>query len=198
MPYKPDKREYRSAGALVPKDDEKTLILRGTPIVLERPAVIFEEGGVQYREVIDRDALTGCDLSDFILNRNHGEADCTVYARTRNRSLRYTVTENGMEIEAFLDGEDERHRALFRDVQSGRVDKMSFSFTVAEDSYDRETRTRRILKIKKIYDVSAVDFAAYNDTGIKAARDFFSMEREKERQELARYRRRILTLKTYF
>ena len=75
---------------------------------------------------------------------------------------------------------------------------MSFSFVVRECSYDRETHTRTITKIKKLYDVSAVDFAAYNDTSITTARDFFSGEHEKEfKEQEQRRRRQMLTAKTY-
>ena len=96
-----------------------------------------------------------------------------------------------------LDDEDERHRALYRDIEKRRVDKMSVSVVVKEDSYDRETHTRTILKIKKLYDVSAVDFPAYNDTSISTARDFFSEEHAKEFKELEeRRRRQMLIAKT--
>lgn len=37
-----------------------------------------------------------------------------------------------------------------------------------EDSYDRQTHTRRILKIRKVYDVSAVSFPANPSTDISA------------------------------
>ena len=37
--------------------------------------------------------------------------------------------------------------------KNGLVNKMSWAFTVKEDKYNRETRTRTILKIKKVYDV---------------------------------------------
>ena len=121
-----------------------------------------------------------------------------MYARTRNDSLTYRIVPQGLEIEGHLDKEDERHCNLYRDIEKKRVDKMSFSFVVREDSYDSETRTRTILKIKKLYDVSAVDFPAYNDTSITTARDFFSVEHERELKELEeRRRRQILTALTY-
>lgn len=200
MPYKPNEREYRNLGSFSTEGGEQQgeeLIVRGMPIVFDTPTVIFEMDGVEYREQIARDALDGCDMSDFILNRNHGMNDGTVYARTKNNSLTYKVTPRGLEIEAHLDDEDERHRALYRDIKKRRVDKMSFSFVVKEDSYDRDTHTRTILKIKKLYDVSAVDFPAYNDTSITTARDFFSAEHEKEFKELEeRRRRQMLIAKT--
>lgn len=201
MPYKPNEREYRATAPFTlpdNNDDSNELVLRGTPILFDTPTVLFEEDGIEYKEIIARGALDGCDMSDFIFNRNHGQNDSTVYARTRNNSLTYTVTECGLDIAARLDGEDERHCNLYRDVLKRRVDKMSFSFTVREWVYDRETHTRTITKIKKLYDVSAVDFPQYNETSIIAARDFFSAEREKEFKELEeRRRRQMLIAKTY-
>ena len=201
MPYKPNERECRAVAPFTLPDSNGSsdeLILRGTPIVFNTPTVLFEEGGVEYKEIIASGALDGCDMSDFIFNRNHGQNDATVYARTRNNSLTYTVTERGLDIAAYLDSEDERHRNLHRDIMKRRVDKMSFSFVVRECSYDRETHTRTITKIKKLYDVSAVDFPQYNETSIVAARDFFSAEHEKEFKELEeRRRRQMLIAQTY-
>ena len=203
MPFTPDKREYRTFGGFDTTQNEQDdkLILRGVPIVFNRPTVLWECDGIEYKEVIAPGALEGCDMSDFILNRNHGMNDGTVYARTRNGSLKYEIKPTEVSIEAELDAEDERHKNLHRDVCKGRVDKMSFSFVARECSYDRETHTRTILKIKKLYDVSAVDFAAYNDTSLTTARDFFSAEHAKEfralEQSSLRRRRLALALKTY-
>ena len=84
---------------------------------------------------------------------------------------------------------------MHRDVQKKRVDKMSFSFVVREAKYDNVTHTRTITKVKKLYDVSAVDFPAYNDTSI-SARSFFAEEhtRELAALEQARRRKKLLAL----
>lgn len=199
MPYKPNEREYRALEQFeVPKQTENSLILRGTPIVFNVPTVIATFDNVEYKEIIDRNALNDCDMSDFILNRNHGENDGTVYARTRNQSIKYEVTDRGLDIECYLDNEDERHKNLYRDVEKGRIDKMSFSFVVKEHSYNEETHTRTILKIKKLYDVSAVDFPAYTDTNITTARSFFSEEHAKELKALEQeQRQKYLIAKTF-
>ena len=191
MAYKPNEREYRAVAPFaVPEEtDGNELILRGTPIVFDTPTVICEYDGIEYKEIIARGALDGCDMSDFILNRNHGMNDSTVFARTRNNSLKYQISDRGLDIEANLDSEDERHKNLYRDVQKKRVDKMSFSFVIREQSYDNVTHTRTITKVKKLYDVSAVDFPAYNDTSI-SARSFFSEEHEKELAALEQARRK--------
>lgn len=198
MPFKPNEREYRAIAPFeTPNAENKDeLVLRGMPIVFDTPTVICVIDGIEYKEIIASGSLEGCDMSDFIFNRNHGQNDATVYARTRNKSLDYSVSDRGLEIAAHLDNEDERHRNLYRDVQKCRVDKMSFSFVVRECSYDRETHTRTITKIKKLYDVSAVDFPAYNETSIVAARGFFSEEHEKEFKALEerRLRERLIAL----
>ena len=73
---------------------------------------------------------------------------------------------------------------------------MSFGFTVKEDSYDSITHTRRILKIDKIWDVSAVDVPAYSETSIQA-RNYFSAQNELAKQEQLKKMRRKLYLLTY-
>ena len=201
MPYKPNEREYRAAEPFTLPDETNAdeLVLRGTPIVFDTPTVLFEEDGIVYIEVIARGALDSCDMSDFIFNRNHGQNDSTVYARTRNNSLTYNITERGLDIAAFLDKEDERHRNLHRDIQKRRVDKMSFSFSVRESKYDNVTHTRTITKIRKLYDVSAVDIPAYEETSL-SARSFFEVEHSKEvkgLEQAARRRRLLARTRTY-
>ena len=66
---------------------------------------------------------------------------------------------------------------------------MSFSFSVREAKYDSVTHTRTITKVKKLYDVSAVDIPAYEETSI-SARSFFTVEHGKELAALEQARRR--------
>ena len=84
-------------------------------------------------------------------------------------------------------------RGLYQDIDAGMITKMSWAFVVAEDSYDRETRTRNILKIKKVYDVSAVSIPANSDTTI-AARDYVNGRREIEQRETLERRRKVLEI----
>ncbi len=201
--YKPNEREYRSLGAFEASEDSDVLVIRGTPIVFNSPTVLWVEDEIEYKEVIDPHALDECDMSDFILNRNHGINDGTVYARTRNGSLAYEILPDRMDIKGTLDNNDERHCNLYRDVQKKLVDKMSFSFVCFPVDqggyiYDPATHTRTIKRIKKLYDVSAVDFPAYNDTSITTARSFFEEEHRKEFKALEQRRRRQeLIIKTF-
>ena len=193
--FKPNEREYRLAEPFqIEQNEAQELRLKGLPVVFNRETVLFEYEGIQYKEIIAGDALEGCDMSDFILNRNHGQNDSTVFARTKNGSLTFTVTPAGLEVDALLDPEDERHVNLYRDIQKGRIDKMSFAFTVRAEEYDRKTHTRTIARIAKLFDVSAVDFPAYNDTAIGTVRDFFTEDYRDEFRELEQARRRQLLI----
>ena len=196
MPIKIPEREYRAFGGAYTfeeKSDDKRLILRGTPVVFNTPTVLFEYDGIKYYEQIERGAFDSADMSDFILNVNH---ELAPYARSKNGTLTYQIGDT-FDIEAYLDAEDERHRQLYRDVSSGLIDKMSFSFTIAEQSYDEEKRLRKIIRVKKLYDVSAVTFPAYEQTSI-SARSFFEEEHKKEIALLEQeQRRKKLILRTF-
>ena len=59
---------------------------------------------------------------------------------------------------------------------------MSFGFIVAERSWHYETDTGTILWISKLYDVSVVDFPAYEQTEIytrNKSEDEYKVEKEK-------------------
>lgn len=181
-------REYRAVQgfSLVPRDEgSEECKVRGTAVVFDTPTVLFECDGIEYKEVIDRHAFDECDMSDVIFNYNHGGK---VVARLRNKTLTLEITERGLDIAADLGGTT-AGRELYEEIDGGYVDKMSFSFSVREASYDSVTHTRTITKVKKLYDVSAVDIPAYNDTSI-SARSFFEEEHSKELAALEQARRR--------
>lgn len=197
MPIKQG-REYRVLQnfAPLPRDEENDAYrVRGTAVVFNTPTCLYEFDGVKYYEVIDRHAFDGCDMSDVIFNYNHGGK---VVARLRNKTLSLAITERGLDMEADLSG-TAAGRDLYDEINGGYVDKMSFSFAVRESKYDNVTHTRTITKIRKLYDVSAVDIPAYQETEI-SARSFFEVEHEKEVRALehARRRRRLaVRMKTY-
>ncbi|HZK53579.1 MAG TPA: HK97 family phage prohead protease, partial [Desulfosporosinus sp.] len=102
--------------------------------------------------------------------------------RTRKGSLQLIKDDLGLNVKAKL-FDITPARDLYKLIQQGDIDEMSFQFFVAEDSYNQDTRTRTILKIKKLYDVAAVDMGAYSDTNISARSSFF-LEKEKEQKAL--------------
>lgn len=133
-------REYRALQdfSLVPRDEgSKEYRVRGTAIVFNSPTVLWECDGVEYKEIIDRHAFDECDMSDVIFNYNHGGK---VVARLRNKTLALNIDERGVNIDADLGGTT-AGRELYEEIDGGYVDKMSFSFTVREASYDSVTHT---------------------------------------------------------
>lgn len=187
-------REFRRFSTFeLRADGDKERRVDGYAATFDEPTVLYEYDGVQYKEVIARGAFDGADMSDVIFNYNHAGR---VYARTRNKTLQLNVDQKGLAINARLDGTQEG-RNLYEEIDGGYIDRMSFAFTVAEDSYDRDTHTRKIIRVKKVYDVAAVDIPAYDTTSI-SARSFFEAEAEKERKAAgAAELRKKLILQTY-
>ena len=173
------------------------MIVEGQAVTFESETTLFKWGETEYKEVIDRNAFNEADMSDVIFNYNHSGK---VVARTRNNTLRLNIDSNGLNIEARLDGTDEG-RKLYEEIKGGYIDRMSFCFTIKEESYNQETHTWRVLKIDKLYDVSAVDIPAYDTTSISARSSRLAVaEKEQkalERAQLQKERSKKLLLKTY-
>ncbi len=161
-------REYRSINLQMRTSsaDGEKLFVEGYAATFNDTTVLYEYDGIQYKENIDSKAFSGVDLSDVIFNYNHGGK---VISRTRNKTLELRVDSRGLYIRARLDGTEEG-RKLYEEIRGGYIDRMSFAFSVDKDSYDKSTRTRTILKFKRIYDVSAVDIPAYQSTSIHVKR----------------------------
>lgn len=202
MPFKPDEREYRAMPLLsiaAEKRIDSDFYVEGYATTFNDPYELYEFEGNKYYEVIDRNALDGADMTDVIMQYDHSGR---VRARNSNGTLGLEPNERGFFIFADL-SRSTAARELYEDIQSGLVTKMSWAFTVADDEYDRNTRTRTIKKIRKVYDVSAVSIPANNGTDI-SARSFLdgvieaekreTQERE-ERQKAVELQRQKLILK---
>lgn len=151
--------------------------------------MLYELDGVKYYEEIDRNALDDADLSDVIMQYDH---QGKVLARLSNKTLGLEPTDNGLFIYADL-SKSQAAKELHEEIRNGLITKMSWAFTVAEDKYNRETRTRTITKIKKVYDVSAVSLPANGDTEI-SARSWLDGVIEAEKREALEQRKRKLKL----
>ena len=155
------------------KNEQHGTFITGTPIVFDQATDMG-----WYEEKIDRDALMETDLKDvrFLIGHN---TSMIPLARSRNNNenstMQMTVTNRGMEIRVDLDTENNAEaRALYSAVQRGDMSGMSFMFTVDTDKdiwEDTETDypKRTIMSIRKVFEVSAVAFPAYEQTDIQAA-----------------------------
>ena len=170
--------------------EEQELYVEGYAVRFDSPTVLFEYGGTEYKEQIDRHAFDGALMEDVIFNYNHGGK---VLARTRNDTLWLTVDDTGVFVRARLDGTEEG-RKLYEEIAGGYIDRMSFAFTVREEGYDEENRLWTIYKVKRLYDVSAVDIPAYDDTS-NAARRAAVEDSQRARQAALALDKRKIALK---
>lgn len=151
-------------------NEEHGNFLEGRPIVYNSRTNLG-----WYDEIIERGALDTTDLKDvrFLVNHN---TEMIPLARSRNNTVNSTmqmeIDEKGMKIRVDLDTENNTEaKSLYSAVERGDIDGMSFMFTVDEDRWediDSDHPTRNILKISKVFEVSAVTFPAYEDTSIQA------------------------------
>ena len=170
------------------KDDNQELWVEGYAVRFNKPTVLWEYDGEEYKEQIDDRAFDEADMSDVIFNYNHSGK---VMARTRNKTLQLSVDDKGLYIKARVDGTEEG-RKIYEEIKGGYIDRMSYSYTVNESAYDSENRMRTIRKIKKLYDVSAVDIPAYESTSIYA-RSLINVSKQAIGKEEKRKRLILLT-----
>jgi hypothetical protein len=149
------------------------------------PYVLMSIDGKDYSERIDPKAFDDADLSDVVFRVDHEGA---VYARTSAGTVSLDIDEHGLHNVTDL-SRTQRSRDLYEDIAAGNYPKMSFAFTVAEDHYERDTRTRVIDRIGKVFDISAVSFPANPMTEL-SARDYFDGVIEAERAERLEAERR--------
>lgn len=138
-----------------------------------------------YEETIDPHALDNADLKDIRLLVNHN-TDMIPLARSRNNNanstMQFVVTEEGMRMRANLDTENNADaKALYSAVSRGDMTGMSFMFSVKEDKWDdleTDYPKRTILEIGKVFEVSAVNFPAYQST------ELYTSQRSKDKEAL--------------
>ncbi|MFA5660651.1 MAG: HK97 family phage prohead protease [Bacilli bacterium] len=183
-------------------ESKEAMIVEGYAIVFNQETMI---GNSEYGfiEVIDDRALDTTNFKDVPLKYNHTD-NRLILARTRNGSLTLKVDEFGLKVRAELI-DTQSNRDVYKSIEAGLLDKMSFAFTVKEQSWDRtgDIPKRTITQIDRLYDVSVVDLPAYEGTSIDAiARSLEladarikALENEKDEETKAVIRKR-LKLKT--
>ena len=171
------------------------MIVEGYAVVFDQPQT-YNFGDETYTETISRTALNGADMRRTVMRYNHND---TVFAmaRAKNGSLQMTIDDFGLKIRAELI-DTQSNRDLYRMIESGLIDEMSFAFTVAaggdvwEYSDDWKTVRRTINAIDVLYDVSAVDTGFYENTSIYARAfdgvDTLKQEAEQKKLELEKAR----------
>lgn len=183
-------RQYRSMVLEVKDLEEKDYTVKGYATTFNEPYKLYEYDGLEVWEEVDRNAFNDCDMSDVIMQYDH---EGRVFARLSNETLKLTIDDRGLLVEANLGG-TEMGRELYEEIKGGYTTKMSFGFIVSEDKWDdyksaKNAKKRTILNISKLFDVSAVSLPANDATSISAERtaqgayEQFEAERIKAEQE---------------
>lgn len=206
-------REYRAMTMAPAEADEQTeeYVVEGYATTFEQKYKLYSFEDLEGKshtvyEKVDPDAFTGTDMSDVIMQYDHMGR---VFARISNDTLNLDKDEHGLKVTARLGG-TELGRQLYEEIAGGYTTKMSFGFTVTDDSIEEDgpDYLRTIKRVGKLYDVSAVSLPANDFTEIsarshcdgviaeiEAERLRAEKEAEAKRQKLEEIQRRIDALK---
>ena len=191
-----NEREFRSFAQIIERDaddleENRQYIVEGYASTFEPYTLWTTEDGVEIKEQIEPDAFAETDFSDVVFRIDH---EGPVFARTSNGLISLEVDEHGLKTRIDL-SKTEKARGVFEDIEAGMYPQMSFAFTVEREAWDRETHTRHVEKIGKLYDVSAVSFPANPGTEIGVSlRDRINGEIEAETAERLEAERQRLIL----
>ena len=159
--------QYRDFAALEPQDE---MVVEGYATTFDSPYLLWRDGEYEVWEKVDRNAFDEANMTDVVMQYNH---EGRVFARNSNGTLTMNADEHGLHVRALLGG-TELGRQLYEEIKGGYTNKMSFGFTVDADKQEivedgNSVRiTRTILKIGRLYDVSAVSIPANDGTTISA------------------------------
>jgi len=170
------------------QNDEHGHFLTGTPIVFGQETDLG-----WCREIIDAGALDETDLKDvrFLVGHN---TSMIPLARSRNNNANSTMqlmpAAHGMDMRVDLDIENNADsRTLYSAVGRGDISGMSFMFTVDKDAWDdidTDKPLRHIRGIRRVFEVSAVAFPAYESTTLEARADGEALDSARASLESAR------------
>lgn len=147
--------------------------------IIEGHAAVFEQKtdiGGYFFEVIDRHAFDDDEsLRDVALFVNHNFEQIPLARSHRNNgnsTMQLSIDDIGLAIRAKLDVDNNLDaKALYSAVSRGDIKGMSFAFRIADAEWqnlDSSMPTRRIKKIARVFEVSAVSYPAYEGTDISA------------------------------
>lgn len=168
-------REYREFDARqleLRKLEDGQDVVEGYATTFGEPYLLWDDGDYRMFESVDAHAYDDCDMSDVIMQYNH---EGRVFARGGNKTLEVKPDSHGLHIRGYLGG-TEIGRQLLEEIRGGYTTKMSQGFRVAKDERkvvegrenNRVDIYRTILKVQKLYDVSAVSLPANDATEINA------------------------------
>lgn len=163
-------RNFLNTVEIRKKGESEGMTLVGEPIVFNQSTDI----GGWWEETIDPGAIDEETLRDVRLLVNHdfnGIPLARSRRNTKNSTMRLSIGESAVSMEADLDEKNPKAVELYSAVERGDVSGMSFAFLVDGDKWDNldsDYPKRTITHISEIYEVSAVTWPAYEQTSISS------------------------------
>ena len=183
-----DERVLRSFGVAEFRVADESSTVEGHAAVYNQKTNI----GDWFYEIIERGAFDGCNFDDVLFFVNHDTRKIPLARSRRNNgssTMQLQTDDKGLFMKATLDTENNAEaKCLHSSIKRGDMDGMSFMFTIADAKWtdlDTDMPTRHILKIRKVYEVSAVNMPAYPGTDINA-RDKEALDNAKAALDNAR------------
>lgn len=169
--YEVEDMKFLEARGLTGEEDKNCKRLEGHPAIYDSKTNI----GNYFYEVIERGAFNECNFDDVLFFINHNTNKIPL-ARSRrnnkNSTMEIKLDNIGLCMRADIDVENNSEaKQLYSSVERGDISGMSFMFRVKDQKWenlDTDMPTRRITKISKVFEVSAVNQPAYEKTDINA------------------------------
>lgn len=140
-----------------------------------------------FREQILPQAVEGViEESDIFFLYNHSRSEGFLARCNKGKgSLKIDTREDGVHF-SFRAKKDNLSNYILERLADGELSEMSFAFTVAKDSWEKQsdgTYVRTIEKFERLYDLSVVDSSYYGVEGAVKCRSFEEFKAEEERKE---------------
>lgn len=177
-------------------NEHENMVIEGYALKFSTKSNPLSSGDVRFIETISPEALKDADMSDVRALIDHNPS--LVLARTTADTLHLEVDDVGLKFRATL-ADTTYARDLYKNIQAGNINQCSFAFELDDkgDSvrYNKETRMyeRTLNSFKRIMDVSAVTYPAYNDTDVMPALRSIE-EANKEVEQIKEHQKRKLQL----
>ena len=141
--------EFRSAGyAEAATAEESRQTIEGYATIFNAATCLYSANGVDYWEVVDAGAFDGADLSNVVLRYNHSD-NFSILARTSNDTLRLSVDERGLHIEANI-AETSQGKDIYELIRRKDISKMSYGYIVEKDFIVKVSDAKYVRHIAKI------------------------------------------------
>lgn len=161
------------------KDDEEKRTLTGYAIKFNDVTTI----GNQFQERVSSSALEGVDMSNTFALFNH---DWSTPLGRSGRNMNLEVDETGLRVDIDLPNTSAAND-LVELVRNDIVGGMSFGFTIADDTWQRESEDlplRTINRIESLFEVTFTPIPAYPTTEVAMRSMEESMTEEEVLQEV--------------